>query len=251
MKALKVKIALSSLLMLATIAILLTSCEQEAILPTVDSNETIVNDTEGFKSITGKSDSSLDDENEAIDPIFSMSFDGNLTKEEADAKWAEAVEEYKSNLSGTELEDRAFSTEWFFYVMTRTGTQTSNDTDAKIYTKVGFKTSKGFYATPYYRMNNPGDDFEKGDWNYFFFRTYIPYEAVEWVEAKWGTMALKGTDGWFVTNFNIFACPSYQTLPASGCTYLYSQPNVWLDNPSSSGWDYYNSGYIGNGRLSF
>lgn len=251
MKLLKVKIVLFSLLMLVTAAILLTSCEQETILSGVDSNETMVNDMEGFKSTTNNADSSFDDSNEVLEPIFSMSFDGDLTREEADAQWAKAVEEYKSNLNSTELENRAFSTEWFFYAVTRTGTQTSNDTDAKINVRVGFNTSKGYYTTPFYRMNNPGNDFEKGDWNYFFFRTYIPYEAVEWVEAKWGQLALKGTDGWFVTNFNVFVSRLHQTLPASGYTYMYSQPNVWLDNPSSGGWDYFYSGWIGNGRLNF
>lgn len=249
MKRLVLKITLS-LLALSAMAVLMISCEQEAII--LPANSEVINDVEGFKSTTNNTDNELIiNESEVLEPVFRMSFSCDLTKEEAEAKWSQAVENYMSSINNTELEDRAFSTEWYFGVLTGTGPQTYNGTDGRVYTRVTFNTSKGYYTTPYYRMDTPYDNFEEGDWEFFYFRTYIPYEAVEWVEAKRADLALKGTDGWFVKYYAIFVSPLMQSIPASGHTSIYSQPNVWLDSQSSNDYDYYNTGWIGTGRLEF
>lgn len=250
MKQASIKITFFSLLALVVISILITSCEQEAIISPTDS-ETI-NDMEGFKSTTGNTDAPLIiNEDEVLEPIFRMSFSSDLTKEEAEAEWSQAVENYMRSINNTELEDRGFSTEWFFRVATITGSQTYNGTDGRVYSRATFNTSKGYYRTPYYRMDTPDDNFEEEKWDFFLFRTYIPYEAVEWVEAKHADLALNGTDGWFIKFYGVYVGRDSQSIPASGSTYIYSQPNVWLDSPSSNNYDFYNTGWIGTGRLEF
>jgi len=249
MKRLFSRITLS-LLALAVISTLMTSCEQEAIISPTDSE--VIKDVEGFKSTTGNTDTPVViNEDEALEPLFKMSFSGDMPREEVEEQWAQAVENYMcNNVNNSELEDRDFSTEWFFGVITRTGTQTDNGTDGRVYSSVIFNTSKGRYATPHYKLEQSNGQLEEGRVDVFFFRTYIPGEAVEWVEAEDAFLFHRGTDGWFVKGYAVLTTFS-QSIPSSGYTRVSSHPNVWLDNPTSSQWDYYNTGPIGTGRLEF
>lgn len=251
MNTLKVKFALFSLLATIAVSVLMTSCEQAEIIQNTDVIET-ANDLEGFKSTTDNADSPqpLADVEITV-PVLHHRFKGNMSKEEVEAQWEKMVADYTSTLEKHELDDRGVSTEWFYSIYTRTGTQSNNGTDDDVYAYVNFLTDKGYRTQGGYLDNFWSDDREEGDWDAYLIRTYMPGEAVSWVQARWGQLSLRGTDGWFVTDFNVYVNTNKQTVPATGYSYMFADPNVWLDNSSSSGWDSYYTGVIGFGRLNF
>ena len=247
MKNLKIKSLLFSILTVLLITITMTSCEK------IETTPDPIQEIEGNLSTTNNDDQIEIDDTKTEKPVLHMHFSKDLTKEEADAEWNKTVnkfiETYKLEIGP--IEDRGVSTEWFASVRTRTGTQTYNDTDAKVRARLGFRSSYGNTSHSWLDIDNAGDDREKGDWDYYLFRNWISGQSVSWVQARWAQLALQGTDGWFVTDFDVRLYPSYQSIPATGSTFIYSAPNVWLDNSSSSGWDYYHTGNIGYGRLNF
>jgi len=253
MNILKLKFGFLSLLAILSVSILMTSCEQETLISTIDTLETSTE--EGFKSTTNNANnttSPIADGAVAEKPLLYARFSSDMTAEEVEEQWGKMVDDYVASLNTTEqLENRGVSTEWFSSVRTRTGTQTYNDTDATVYARLGFRSDLGNSTHSWYELDNFGDDREKGDWDVYLFRSYISGQAVSWVEASWGQLALYGTDGWFVTDFDVYVHPVYQSIGSSGASYIFAAPNVWLDNASSTAWDYYYTGTIGFGRLNF
>lgn len=226
---------------------MITSCEKETIV----TNEPTQNIEEGFKSQTGNNDTVLDIENESESkPALHMSYSSDLTQEESKAKFDLEVKKFISNRK--KLKGRGVSTEWFYKVYTYTGTQTHNNTDAAVRSKITFKTNKGSVIHTYTLDQPLLNDREKGshDW-YLMIRSYYPGQAVDWVEVTKGQLQLNGTDGWFVKRFHIYIYTQDQSVPATGFSRLYSYPDVWLDNNSNSGWDTYDTGSIGSGRVTF
>jgi len=248
MNILKLKSIALALVAVFALSVVLTSCEQEAILP--DTDLEITNDAEQFKSTSGNADGVQPSNSDITTPVLHHRFTGNMSREEVEAQWETMVADYVSNIETTELEERGVSTEWFYSIYTRTGTQTHNDTDGDVYSYVTFDTDRGSRQQGAW-LNNFGDDREKGDWDVYLIRTYMPGLAVSWVEARSGQLVLKGTDGWFVTDFDVHVFRSQQSISAAGYTRFYTAPNVWLDNATSSGWDYYVTGNVGSGRLDF
>jgi len=235
---------LRTIMLITALAVGFTSCQKSELNET-ESTENI-NQEEGFRSVTGNSDSEVEEISKEK-PIYHVTYKGNLTSEEAEARFekdaAKFMAEYKKS-------HRGVSTEWFYRIATRTGTQTHNDTDADVYGRVTFQTDKGFRNPGWVELDNFGNDRERGDWDFYIFRATYPGQAVSWVEAECAQLALRGTDGWFVTRFYAQVYTSIQTLPSTGYSRIISSPNVWLDNASSSGWDYYtNCSDIG--RLNF
>lgn len=233
---------LKKYLMLIALALFIGSCEKSEL----NVETPVLQQEEGFKSLTGNSDSKLQNLSDEK-PIFYMKYKGNLTEEEANARFAideqAFMKEYKKNNKGV-------STEWFYRIVTHTGTQTNNDTDANVWGRVQFKTNKGNRNAGWKELDNFGDDREKGDWDYYVFRTSYPGQAVSWVEVDRACLALQGKDGWFVTHFYAQVYPSIQSISSTGYSRIISTPNVWLDNSTSSGWDYYCNGND-VGRLNF
>ncbi len=223
----------------------IVSCEKSDVEET--EIDQIVDVEEGFKSTTGSNDEVLDLKSKSNLPVLKMHFDKDVSKEEAMLKFNLAVDSY---ISKQPVQDKAFSTEWFYRVWTYTGHQSNNDTDGDVGAYIRFTTSKGGYTPPFNWMDNSGDDRE-GGWDAYLFKASFPGEAVEWVEVDYGRVYLKGTDGWFITQFVVQLWTSDQTLPAQGFSQFWSYPNVWLDNDSGSGWDNYYSGNIGTGRITF
>lgn len=184
--------------------------------------------------------------------IFSKSYNKNLSKEAAEELWRKDV-----NVINQTNTLKAYSTEWYFDVATKTGPQKYNDTDDYVYCQVNILTDIGYLALSKFRLNNPENDFEKGDWNFFRIRSSSYNRAVQWIKIENATLSLVGNDGWFVTNFNVTLEPT-QTIPSTGRSYLYTTPNIWLDNDNSSAsnsfWslsdDDENQGK-GSGRLTF
>ncbi len=235
---------LKKYLVLTALALFIASCEKSELIEETSTPQG--EQVEGFKSQTGNSDSeigNLSDEK----PLFHMKYGGDISEEEANARFEVDVkafiEEYKKNNKGV-------STEWFYRIVTHTGTQTYNDTDANVWGRVQFKTDKGNINAGWKELNNFGNDREKGDWDYYIFRAAYPGQAVSWVEVDHASLALQGTDGWFVTHFYAQVYTSIQSISSSGYSRIIAYPNVWLDNNTSSGWDYYHNGND-VGRLNF
>jgi hypothetical protein len=232
------------IVLIMTLTIGFVSCEKSE-LDSSDNTEAFTQE-EGFKSTTGNSNSKLENISPEK-PVFHMTYEGSLSKKEANTKFevdaARFMKKYKNN-------NRAVSTEWFYSISTGTGTQTYNDTNANVWGKVTFQTDKGYRDAGWVKLDNPGNERGRGDWDFYIFRTTYPGEAVSWVETECATLTLEGTDGWFVTHFNAQVYESIQTLPASGNSGIISMPNIWLDNNTIRVWDSYtNCNDVG--RLNF
>lgn len=235
---------LKKYLVLMTLAFFIASCEESEL----NEKTSISQDEqeEGFKSQTENSDSEIEELSDEK-ALFHMRYSGDISEEEANTKFDVDVksfmEEYKKN-------NRGVSTEWFYFISTHTGIQTDNNTDASVWARALFKTDKGGINAGWKELNNYGNDREKGDIDFYLFRTYYPGQAVSWVEVDYASIALKGTDGWFVTRFNVILRDDEQSVSASGKSEIITYPLVWLDNTSSGGWDYYHNGNDA-GRLNF
>lgn len=204
--------------------------------------------TEGFKSTSGRSGETLENvESSKNRPLLHMHFDEDISMKDATLQWDKAVKEF---ISKQPKQQKGFSTEWFYRVWTKTGTQSNNDTDGDVGTYARFTTSVGRFNPPFNWMDNFGDDRE-GGWDAYLFKTSFPGRAVEWVEVDGATLYLKGQDGWFVTDFVIQLWAADQTVTATGFSGFWATPNVWLDNPTDTGWDSFNSGNTGTGRINF
>jgi len=243
METMKTVNNLRAYLVLIALALFITSCEQSEL-----NEETSISEDEqieGFKGQTHSSDFQMEELSDEK-ALFHMTYSGNISEEEANYKFDVDVksfmEEYKKS-------NRGVSTEWFYYVWTHTGTQSNNNTDDDVYSRVEFRTDKGRIRANR-TLNHWGDDREKGDWDYYLFNTSYPGQAVSWVELDYARLSLWGTDGWFVTHFNVQAHPAYQSISSSGYTQIATQPNVWLDNATNSTDDIYES-TSSVGRLNF
>ncbi|WP_397364841.1 hypothetical protein [Olleya sp. R77988] len=217
---------LKEYLVLITLALFVTSCEQFEL---EEENSTPQNEqVEGFKGRTHDSDFPIDDV-EVKEALFHMTYSGDISEEEANAKFnldvKSFMKDYKKNSKG-------FSTEWFYFIATHTGNQSNNNTDDDVFVVTRFNTNKG-KINSHRTLNNWGDDREKGDWDYYFFSTYYPNEAVSWVECDYVYIFLSGTDGWFITDLFVGVFPSFQSASSYGYSKIVAYPNVWLDNPSS------------------
>ena len=98
-------------------------------------------------------------------------------------------------------------------------------------------------------MNNEGNDRENGAWDFYYFGTHV--SSINWIEAESAVLALQGTDGWHIRFFDIRVWSSRQFSSAIGNSRAISSPQIWLDNNTSTGWDYYNTGNVGTGRTTF
>lgn len=241
---------LSCFVAIISISFFLTSCEKTDDIVKEDS---IVKE-EGNMSTTNNDTKIFIDENEEVlEPVMHMRFSDNLTKKEANAKWDIEVDKYitKYKLENPQLAERGVSTELFFRVRTKTGSQTDNDTDATVRSRLNFASNIGNLTTGWIGLDNFGDDREKGDLDYYLFKVKINNSSISWARARYAQLALQGTDGWFPKWFDILIYDHDQSVPASGDSYIISNPNVWLDNSKSSDWDYYYTGIIGYGTTYF
>lgn len=227
-------------------ALFIVSCEKpydETELPDYDNKE------EGFKSLTGNSDSVNRDIFEVSSPILHKHYDASLSREEVDAKFNKEVEGYiqKNNLT-------ARSTEWYYQIETYTGTGSSNGTNGNVWARVNFLTDQGHRHLAYVELDRFWINDRKGGWDRYLFRSSIQNPSIDWVEIEQATLALQGTDGWYVEFFAVRVQNNYQRAPATGNSIMFSEPEIWLDNSTSGGWDYYYTGYFGGtatGRMNF
>jgi len=255
MNFLKLKLNTSifgSLAAVICVSIFSTSCEKTTDM--VDTNVVEVEAEEGNKSTTNNDTSiSIDESTEVLEPVLRMRFSKDLTQEEADAQWETEVNKFITQLKieKPQLVERGVSTELFFSLRTKTGPQTHNGTDDTVYGRLNFASNRGNLTSKWFNLNNFGNDREEGNWDFYLLRAPIPGSPISWARARWAQLALKGTDGWFPTDFDIHIHTSDQTVPATGSSHIFASPNVWLDNSSSNTWDYYYTGVIGYGTLNF
>ncbi|GAA4273284.1 hypothetical protein U6A24_20225 [Aquimarina gracilis] len=222
----------------------IASCEQ----PDGGTDFINTNEQAGFMSTTGNSNQILENKFEAQLPLLHMKLNGDLSEEEAAARFDEVVAEYMKN---NEKSDKAVSTEWYYRIATLTGTQAGNGTDGNVRASVYFYTDKGAHNAKNIVLDYPDiDERELGKWDYYLFKTAFPNQAVSWVKVGASNIQLQGTDAWFVKQFHTYMVTSDQTVPASGTTNIYTFPNVWLDNNCADCWDTYQrrGGY---GKLEF
>ncbi len=203
---------------------------------------------EGFKSTTGHDGEILKNFKETVSPVLKVHFDDHVPLKEAMLKFDKEVKDYLRKQARPINKD--FSTEWYYRVWVKTGTQTYNETDGPVGAYIRFTTSAGGYTPAFNWMNDAGSSLD-GGYDGYLFRGAIPGAAVEWVEVDYGHLYLKGMNGWFVKEFICQLWESDQTIPATGFSEFWSYPNVWLDNDNADTWDYYYSGNIGTGRINF
>ncbi|MDH7445494.1 hypothetical protein [Aquimarina sp. 2201CG14-23] len=237
-------ISIRTILFLFVCTMFLISCEKQE----VNNELSDTNEQENFMSTTGKSDAVLTlDDYEINQPLVHLRFDGDLSKAEADAKFDEAVLAYKSkHLTQT----KSNTTEWFYRLTTKTGTQRHAKTDGKVMAVVSFNTRWGGNVTSFNVLDNPGNDRE-GGWDYYLLKAASNSSlGVKWVEFDKAIIYLQGMDEWFVEEFNLYMW-NWDNPTASGLTTIQTSPNVWLDNRTSTGIDSYDSGFVGKGRVTF
>lgn len=249
MKKKQLKLTWLSLFVLIAVSVFVTSCEQEALIP--DDVLTTI-DEEGFKSTTGNANLPAEDDDAAntatSSPVLHMSFKSDVSEEDMEAQWAEAVEEYNNNT----LESRA-TTEWCYRVIIRTGNQTHNGTNGAVRSRVIFNTSRG-RVTHHATLNHTGRRGEGTTDSYLIPVSLQP--ATNWVELRSARIQLQGRDGWFITDFDAQIRDEDQpsTLSggsANGNSFIFSDPDIWLDNNLVNNWDTFNTGNVGFGRVTF
>lgn len=219
-----------------------TSCEKtetETDLPKEESNE------DGFYSKTGNNDSEIEKTSEILTPLLHKRYDASLSKEEASALFQAEVAQFSKENGHTNRTASYF----YFDVQTRTSNYAHSQTDGNVWARFNFLTDQGPKNLPWTRLNNEGDDRENGAWDFYHFGTHV--SSINWLEAKSATLALQGTDGWHVKYFDTRVYSWDQFSSATGNTRAISNPEIWLDNNTSTGWDYYYTGNVGTGRTTF
>ncbi|WP_109436279.1 hypothetical protein [Aquimarina sp. AU119] len=224
--------------------LLIVSCEQpDGVTEFINTN-----DQAGFMSTTGNSDKIIDEaELETISPLLHMSFDGDVSEEQASTKFNEAVAVYLTN---NKSDNKGSGTELLYRIWNYTGTKKDNDTDGKVKAHVGFNTNKGEYYDINVILDNEGDDRE-GGWDYYLIKTNLPKEDVAWVELRNAFIQLQGQDGWYLKRYYLIILDSDQVQFAVGASDIVSEAEVWLDNTCDLCWDTFSTGIIGEGRLNF
>ncbi|MRI01453.1 hypothetical protein GH721_12995 [Kriegella sp. EG-1] len=232
-----IKFITSNLLIMV---LLMTSCQKEE-------NKINIDDSleEGFTSKTGNNDSELNNTQEFLIPLLHRQYNSSLSKEEATSKFNEAITKFEKE-NGNANKSASY---FYFDVQTRTSNYNHSQTDGSVWARFNFVTDKGNLNLPWTRLNNEGNDRENGAWDFYHFRTHV--SSINWLEAKSATLALRGTDGWHVKYFDTRVYSWDQFSSATGNTRAISNPEIWLDNNTSTGWDYYNTGNVGTGRTTF
>jgi len=223
------------------LALVMVSCQKEEA-----ENDLFIENAqeEGFLSETGNNDSEIEATSEILSPLLHRRYDASLSREEASALFDSEISKFKK-----ENGQASRASYFYFQVETRTSNYAHSQTDANVWARVNFLTDKGTKNVPWFPLNNTGDDRQNGAWDFYYFGTHA--SSISWLEAKSATVALQGTDGWHVKYFDVRVYSWKQSASATGNTRAISNPEIWLDNTTSSGWDYYSTGNVGTGRTTF
>lgn len=235
------KIIMSGLI---AMALVMVSCQKEETENNLSIEES---QEEGFISDTRNSDSKIETGKQVLLPLLHKRYDTSLSREEVEISFEAEVSKFMKE-EGKADRSRSYI---YFQISTRTGTHAYSETDANIWASVKFLTDKGGHRPPWVKLNYTSrGEFENGSWDFFYFGVHIP--SADWVEVESAILALQGTDGWYVKWFDIHLKNDSRYFGgASGRSDIYSNPETWLDNSTSSGWDFHNTGNVGRGRLNF
>ncbi|MGI9550710.1 MAG: hypothetical protein ACR2MT_05880 [Aurantibacter sp.] len=227
---------------LMALALVMVSCQKEE----AENDLFIENDQEeGFMSKTNNSDSEIEISSEVLTPLLHRRYDASLSKEEASALFHAEVDKFAKENGHANRTASYFN----FEVWTRTSNYAYSQTDANVWARFYFLTDQGNKNLPWARLNNAGDDRQNGAWDFYYFGSHA--SSINWLEARGAQVALQGTDGWHVKYFDIRVWGHKQYSSATGNSRVLSNPEIWLDNATSTGWDYYHTGYVGTGRTNF
>ncbi|TSE03995.1 hypothetical protein [Aquimarina algiphila] len=228
------------------LGIVFIACEKEGV-----KTEIVEFNEEEFTSETGNHDQVLDIKNEEIQqPLLHMSFDKNLSKEENELKWKKKVKEYVNKNAN---QNKGVSTHVIYEIITHTGSQPNHDTNGDVMAKVEFVHDQGRRITRYLALDN-GDDRNTDQVDVYLFDLQFNNTAISWIEVDEAHLRLRGTNNWFVKSFDVAIWKSDQTVPAtsdSNGAFLLSDPNLWMDNQTETGWDYYHAEGLSYSRVNF
>lgn len=234
-----VKIMTSGLFVLA---LLMVSCQKEET-----ENDLIIEKSveEGFISKTGDNDSEIDATAEILSPLLHKRYDASLSQEEAQVLFKTEITKFLQDTGRTSRTASFF----YFEVWTKTSSHAHSQSNGNVWARFNFMTDKGSKNLPWARLNNEGNDRENGSWDFYYFGAHA--SSINWLEAKSAKVALQGTDGWHIKYFDIRVWSHKQFSSAIGNSRVLSNPEIWLDNNTSTGWDFYYTGNVGTGRMTF
>lgn len=206
---------------------LLVSCEEITTNSTAEENE-------GFLSGTNSSDYIEVDESEkeVIMPILTMSYKEGDTRADSEAEWEKKVEEFIAQQSKSRAAYKVYVD-----IYTKTGTVKNADTDGRV--ELRFSVNEGGFPnyTPYFKLDNPGNDREKGQTDHYLFG-FDTGKVDGKVSFRDATLKLKGKDGWYITDYRCKILPNSQVYSCNkGVAQIGNTANIWLDNRTSIGWD--------------
>ena len=227
---------------LILLALIISSCDKPEINSDIPKNDS---QTEGFISETGNNDSKIDATSEFLYPLLHRRYDAFLSKEEASNLFSSEISKYMKD-DGKENRSTSY---FYFEVWTRTSDYSHSQTDGNVWGRFNFLTDQGPKNLPWARMKNEGDNRQNGSWDFYYFGTHT--SPINWLEAKSATLALQGTDGWHIKYFDVRVWASKQFGSSTGNSRVLSSPEIWLDNATATGWDYYYTGNVGTGRTVF
>ncbi len=238
----KIKITMKNLkknVVLALCILGIVSCEKAE----TDTEIQNIEKQENFMSTTGNSDTTVaDDQSKVIQPMFHMHFGPEVSEEEGHAKFDKAIAKYFNNNSKLDV-DGTGTTFLNYIVQTRTGTYEDSGshhcgTDGSVRIHIDFRTDLGYIHQNNIVLNNPGNDRE-GGWDVYYLRLKPTKNGnlVNWIEIPSAGISLKGKDGWYLRTVNVFL-GSYINS-SSNFAALHSRPEMWLDNNTNNGWDFF------------
>ncbi len=224
--------------LIAACTIVITSCEKSEV-------DTEINTIETTDEVVTKT----------VKPFLHMSFDADVSEEEASAMFNKALEEYYNKNALSKISTK----NWTYRITTRTGNSKYDDTDGAVKSTVRFRTNTGAHTWTVY-LDNTGNDREKGQTDYYGIDITFD-QSLRWVELRSASISLKGKDKWVFNKFKVDMTKLMQ--PGSESNYLGGSllepvinPAGSLDNNSTNGWDTWDSRYdsanngYGTGRIS-
>lgn len=206
----------------------LMSCEKPDVCPSSDPSATETKEVQGRQ-------------------VLSAHFDASQTEEEREEAWTKMVESYKAKKAASKT-----ASVLMFYIraVITTGTIENAATDGgvELRTNVSCVTYRPLMGdgwinfSVFAKLDNPGDDREGGN-DYYLIEYDDPYDQntrFKDLSIRQYYLGLKGTDGWYVTNTKVSVNASDH--PGSTGNSIVNVPdNYWLDNTTSTAWDWFYS----------
>ena len=168
-------------------------------------------------------------ESAALQPILHKKFSQDLTEEELDEKWAEAVAEYNRKTALQKTSDHEVKGP-VVQISTRTGTKKYDATDSGVQSTIYFSDGNDRYKV-HANLNNPGDDREKGDVDRYLF--HLGHQVNTSLRFTKFTLAMTGNDGWGIEYYQVLS--TYQMQEHTYPFAISCEPSVSIGNNNYPG----------------